>query len=84
MVVRGNVGNLSDPNYQPMGIYFNDYMARELIVRNANIQGVATGIVTPYNVGRTPVAGTTLIENSFLSNVENISISPPRSVNGSE
>jgi hypothetical protein len=83
MVVRGNVNNLSDPNFHPMGIFFSDYMGHQLVVRNANIQGVATGIVTPYNVGRVSTMNTNVIENSYLANVVNISVSPPRSINGS-
>jgi hypothetical protein len=82
-VARGNVSNLSDPNYQSQGIYFNDYMARQVVIRNANIQGLATGIVAPYNVGRTPTMDTTTVEGGYLANVVNISVSPPRSVNGS-
>lgn len=80
---RGNAGILSNPYEGVTGIWFADYMTRNLVIRNADIQGMATGIVTPTNVGRAMPGATTTIENSYLANVVNIVVLAPTSVNGS-
>src|SRR5262249_35053866 len=58
-------------------------MTRNLVIRNADIQGMAVGIMTPTNVGRAMPGATTLIENSYLANVVDLVVTPPRSVNRS-
>jgi hypothetical protein len=83
MVVRGDTSFLSNQFNYSEGINFDDYMTRNLVIENCNIQGVATGIRTPYNVGRVPTMNTTVIQNCYLDNITNIDITPPRSVNGS-
>jgi PKD repeat protein len=69
-------------NYS-QGINFDDYMTRNLVIKNADIEGMTTGIEAPFMVGRTSTMDTTVIENSYLDNVVNIDITPARSVNGS-
>ena len=44
---------------------------------------MATGIVTPSNVGRAMPGATTTIENSYLANVVNVVVMSPTSINGS-
>src|SRR5207302_4606705 len=56
---RGDVSKLSNPYEMATGMWFADYMTRQLVVRNADIQGMAVGIMTPTNVGRGTVADTT-------------------------
>src|SRR5262245_42405336 len=82
-VARGNPGIVSNPYENVTGIWFADYMTRNLVVRNADIQGMANGIITPTNVGRGMPGATTTIENSYLANVVNIAVMSPTSVNGS-
>lgn len=80
---RGDVSKLSNPFEGVTGMWFADYMTRQLVIRNADIQGMAVGIMTPTNVGRGTVADTTVIRDSYLRNTTNIRVTPPRSVNGS-
>jgi hypothetical protein len=80
---RGNTSVLSNRYEGVTGIWFADYMTRNVVIRNADIQGMATGIMTPTNVGRGLPGATTTIENSYLANVVNIVVTPPRSINGS-
>jgi PKD repeat protein len=82
-VARGDSSALANPYETVTGIWFADYMTRNVDVRNADIQGMAVGIMTPTNVGRGPTGATTTIENSYLANVVNVVVTPPRSVNGS-
>jgi hypothetical protein len=82
-VARGDTSALANSYVNVTGIWFADYMTRNVDIRNADIQGMAVGIMTPTNVGRGLPGATTTIENSYLANVVNIVITPPRSVNGS-
>jgi hypothetical protein len=82
-VARGDSSALANAYENVTGIWFADYMTRNLVIRNADIQGMAVGIMTPTNVGRAMPGATTLIENSYLANVVDIVVTPPRSVNGS-
>ncbi|MCI0682531.1 MAG: G8 domain-containing protein [Gemmataceae bacterium] len=84
LVVRGNISALeNDINFNNVGIYFSDYMGHDFVVQNSDIQNVRNGIYAPINVGRVPTMNTTIIKDSFLANITNIIVSPPRSVNGS-
>jgi hypothetical protein len=83
MVVRGDLNNLSNGYNHQTGINFDDYMTRNLVIQNVDIQEMVTGIEAPFMVGRVPTMDTTLIQNSFLDNTNNIDLTPPRSVNGS-
>jgi PKD repeat protein len=83
LVVRGDESQLNTPYIYVTGLIFDDYMTHALVVRNCDIQGMATGIYAPFMVGRVTTMDTTVIENCFLDNTDNIDISPPRSVNGS-
>jgi hypothetical protein len=84
MVVRGDESQLSNQYNYVTGINFDDYMTRNLIIQNSNIQGMATGIEAPFMVGRVSAMDTTLIQNCYFNNTVNIDLTPPRSVNGSD
>jgi hypothetical protein len=83
LVIRGDASQLSNQYNYVTGVNFDDYMTRNLVIQNADIQGMATGIEAPFMVGRVSTMNTTLIQNSYLNNTVNIDITPPRSVNGS-
>jgi hypothetical protein len=83
MVARGDTSQLSNQYNYVQGINFDDYMTHNLVIQNADIQGMAVGINAPFMVGRVPTMDTTVIQNCFLDNTVNIDLSPPRSVNGS-
>jgi len=78
---------LSSPFENPMSIWFGDYIARNTIVRNADIQGLRIGIFAPIKAGDTRdiyghATGTLLVENSTLKNYWNIYMSTPYGVTG--
>jgi hypothetical protein len=81
--VRGDESQLNNQYMYVTGINFDDYMTHNLVIQNADIQGMATGIEAPFMVGRTSAMDTTIIQNSYLNNTVNIDLTPPRSVNGS-
>jgi hypothetical protein len=83
MVARGDASQLNSQSNYTQGINFDDYLTRNLVIQNCNIQGMATGIEAPFMVGRVAQMDTTVIQNCFLDNTVNIDVTPPRSVNGS-
>jgi G8 domain-containing protein len=67
LVVRGK--SPSQSAYS-RGLFSGDYAARNLLVTNADIQGMMYGIVVSTNAN----GGTQVIQNSYLRNAKNISI----------
>jgi hypothetical protein len=65
--ILGDRRILANPNEYPHGMWFGDYMTKNVVIRNANIQGMRYGIIDPYYGGYT-----TTIENSYLRNTANI------------
>jgi hypothetical protein len=86
-VARGDPNVLSNPYDDNTGLWFADYMTRRLVVQNANIQNMGTGIHAPINADVRGASGSNAgietIENSYLANVDNIDSGPASSVNGS-
>jgi PKD repeat protein len=60
------------------GMWFADYQQKGLVIQNADIQGESCGIQTPGLAD-----GVTVIQNSYLRNGVNITVSTSNSVNGS-
>jgi PKD repeat protein len=81
-VVRGDANKLADGSSWATGLFFADYMQDRLVIQNVDIQGMDTGINAPINMGWTSTVGTTVIQNSYLSNTTNIVVTPPRTVGG--
>ena len=68
-VIRGDKSVLSNRHEFVMGMWFGDYMTKDLVIRQADIQGVRTGIIDPYFGGSQQ-----LIEDSYLRNSTNIAV----------
>jgi hypothetical protein len=83
-VILGDFSRLANPYNLTQGINFDDYMTRNLVIRNCDIEGMTVGISAPMMVGRVEAMDTTLIENCYLANMQNIVLTPPRSVNGND
>jgi PKD repeat protein len=81
-VVRGDESQLNNQYLAATGLFFADYMTRNCIITNADIQGEATGIVAPQEVGRDSTTVPFTIQNSFLDNEWNIDIPVIASSNG--
>ena len=88
VVGRGDPNVLSNQYDDNRGLWFADYMTRNCLIENADLQNLGLGILTPMNTdiqGATgATAGLFTIENSYLANVVNIEVPPPQSVNGSD
>ncbi len=63
------------------GVFFADYMAKAIVIKNADIQGMQEGIIAPEAGHGSPVPNLT-IENSFLRNLQNVNVPIVGSVNG--
>ncbi len=86
-VQRGDASALANQDESVRGFYFSDYLVRNLVIRNADIQGLRIGIQLPAKVGDTrdiygSKPGTLLIENSILRNVQNVQASTMWAVTG--
>lgn len=68
-VVRGRKAVLSNANEFMRGLFYSDYLSNNLTIRHADIQNMRDGIMAPYFS-----MGTTLIEDSYLRNANNINI----------
>jgi hypothetical protein len=81
-VLLGDANQVNNQFSVVQGITYDDYMTRNGVVTNVNIQDMATGISVPQNVGRVPAIGTYTIENSYLDNVTNIDVGHINNSNG--
>ncbi|MGH9365395.1 MAG: hypothetical protein ACRD1B_09055, partial [Thermoanaerobaculia bacterium] len=68
-VARGNKDVIANRYEFILGIWFGDYMNQDVVIRNADIQSLRTGIVPPYFM-----RGQTTIEDSYLRNANNIDV----------
>jgi hypothetical protein len=48
VTVRGDTSLLGDPAQNTAGVWFANYLARRVIVRNADVQGTRIGIASPF------------------------------------
>lgn len=69
LVVRGDAGVLADAQEDPTGVWIGNYASKEIAVRNADIEGVRTGVASPFfsgNIGVDPNArdGSLVVEKS--------------------
>ena len=83
----GDVIALSNANESVRGFFFGDYLARNTIIRNTDLQNLAIGVWLPPKMGDTrdlygTAAGTLLVENSSLTNVFNVLLELPWGVTG--
>jgi G8 domain len=86
-VQRGNKAHLANPYEFFLGFTFGDYITRNLIIRNADLQNLRTGIEIPPKAGDIidiygSQTGEILIENSAFRNAQNISVTTPFGVTG--
>ena len=73
LVARGEPAVLADRLENPTGIWLGDYLAKQIVIRNADIEGLRTGIASPFvarSLATDPARdrGAVLIENSRFRN----------------
>ena len=71
-VFRGDFNLLAQGESSVAGIFFSDYLTANLTVKNADIQGMAYGIVAPGDT-----VGTFTVQDSYLRSYLNISVGHP-------
>ena len=73
LVVRGDKSVLSNDFENTAGIWLANYMSKSIVVRNADVQGMRTGVASPFFPSdQTPEPGrgdgSAIIENSYFRN----------------
>ena len=86
-VQRGDPAVLANVHEAVWGFYFGDYLVRNTVIRNADLQGLRIGIFLPSKVGDTgdiygSAPGTLVVENAVLRNAVNVFASPMYGVTG--
>ena len=86
-IQRGDVRALANRHESIVGFTFGDYLARNTVIRNSDIQGLRTGIVAPLKAGDTSdiygvLPGTLIVESTTLRNAADIVIRTQYGVTG--
>ncbi len=71
VTVRGDKSALANEFESPAGVWVGDYVAKSITVRNANVQGMRTGVTSPFfNTDQKPEPGrgdgSMTIENGYF------------------
>ena len=76
--ILGDRAAQSHPTGGTRGLYLDSYENKNLVVKNARIEGFRTGIVAPNLDGSVPgeVQRPTIVENAWLRNWTNVTVSP--------
>ena len=76
--VRGDAAVLGYTSENPTGIWFSDYAAKSVNLRNVNIQGLRVGVASPFFHRTTTEPGrgdgVTTIENSYFRNYVGVAV----------
>jgi len=77
------------PYVNNLGLYFGDYLVRNVVMTNLNIQGLRVGVQVPSKPGDVTdifgdVATPIVIRDSYLRNQFNVGISPMYGVTGGD
>jgi hypothetical protein len=73
LVARGEPAVLADAQENPTGVWLGNYIGREIVVRNADVEGMRTGVASPFvsgplGGGRAVAPGSVVIEGSRFRN----------------
>jgi hypothetical protein len=71
VIARGDPAILVDPTEKPVGLWFGDYKATNIVVSNADVDGVRVGVSSPFYYNGTTATGKSqggsiLIENGYF------------------
>ena len=70
ITVRGDKSLLADAEERPAGVWVGHYISKSIAIRNANIQGMRTGVASPFFHSDRPEPGrgdgSIAIENSYF------------------
>jgi hypothetical protein len=79
VTIRGDASILASRVENPAGIWLANYAAKTILVRNADVQGMRTGISSPFYQGFRPAEpgrgdGSVAVENSYFRDYVGIAI----------
>src|SRR5579864_7855228 len=86
ITVRGDKTVLTDEFENPTGMWISNYLAKSIVVRNADIQGMRTGISSPFFRDDTKPEpgrgdGSVTIENGYFQNYIGVVVATAYSTN---
>ena len=77
-IVRGDAAVLSGAFENPTGIWFSNYVAKTVTVRNSDVQGMRVGVASPFfsRIDAEPGRGdgVATVENSYLRNYVGVAV----------
>ncbi len=87
ITVRGDKAILTNQIESPAGIWLSNYVAKTIVVRNADVQGMRTGVSSPFYHGaafREPGRGdgSALVQGGYFQNYVGIVIATAYSASG--
>jgi hypothetical protein len=73
LIIRGDASILSRQAESPAGIWLSNYIAKSIVIRNADVQGMRTGISSPFYQGFQTAEpgrgdGSVSVESSYFRN----------------
>src|SRR3989442_612093 len=73
ITIRGDKSVLTDAEERPAGVWVGNYLAKSIAIRNADIQGLRTGVASPFFHSDQSIEpgrgdGSISIENSYFRN----------------
>ncbi|MBI3047892.1 MAG: hypothetical protein HYY76_06230 [Acidobacteria bacterium] len=78
ITVRGDAAILTDQIETPTGVWFSNYAAKSVTVRNADIQGLRVGVASPFFPHATTEPGrgdgVATVENSYFRNYVGVAV----------
>ena len=78
VTVRGDAAILADQIETPTGVWFSNYAAKSVTVRNADIQGLRVGVASPFFPHATTEPGrgdgVATVENSYFRNYVGVAV----------
>lgn len=87
LLVRGDQSVLSDAQEDPTGVWIGNYASKQIAVRNADIEGVRTGVASPFFSGNIGVdanarEGSIVVEQSRFKSYIGVVIGTGYASNG--
>jgi hypothetical protein len=79
LTVRGDKSVLTSDAENPVGVWFSNYVAKSVIVRDADIQGMRVGVASPFYPGHPLIEpgrgdGSTVIERGYFRNYVGVAV----------
>jgi hypothetical protein len=85
VTLRGDPSILADRLENPVGVWLADYMSKNVVVSNANVQGMRIGVSSPFFYHQTPEPGrrdgSLLVENGYFRTYVGINVATAYTMN---